>query len=460
MTEKAPARRANRTRPPPLGSPPPLQLPPLERHRLANGLDVLVATRRGLPLVDARLVVRAGAAADGPGQAGLAALTADLLEEGTASRTGVQIAEALDALGAELSVRAGWDDTTAALHVLRPRLAQAVELVADIVCGAAFLPGEVRRRRDERLAALLQERDEPAAVAAKAVAAVVYGADHPYGRPVRGWRRTVAALGREDLYRFHAVQYRPDHAFLVAVGDVDLTELVPLLERAFGAWPAGAPPAPPPPPVPAAAPDGVYLVSRPGAPQSEFRVARAGAARATPDYAGLLVVNSIFGGAFTSRLNLRLREEKGYTYGARSSFAFRAGAGPFVAGAAVFTDNTADAVADTLAVMRRMCEEPVPADELERTRRYLALGLPRRLETGAALAAQLAELHLYGLGAAELEDFAERVHAITPQDVLRLARQYLDPDGLTVVAVGDAAATAAPLEALGRGPVRPLQLED
>jgi len=440
-------------------APPVPTMPDLAQGRLSNGIEWLHVERPGLPLVDVLIVVRAGADLDSPVTAGLASLTAELLEEGTHARTGLEVAASIDHLGASLSIRPGWDETSIGLHTLAPRLSDGLLITADVLRNASFPDAEVSRLREERRASLLQERDEPTAIAARALAESIYGNAHPYGTAPRGTRASVATLDRHALATFHRVRYHPSSVFTVSVGEVPAQQMADQLERVLGDWTADATGQGPIPWV--AAPNGViiHLVDRPGAPQSEIRIGCAGPHRATPDYAQLVVLNTILGGAFTSRLNLKLREEKGFTYGARSHFAFRRGPGPFVAGTAVATPNTAEAVQDALREIARLRDEPVPATELERARNYLALGLPRRIETGSAMAAQLADLHLHGLDPAELVNFVTRVREVTSEDILETARTWLDPSAMSVVVVGDAAAARGPLETLRLGPVQPCVVE-
>lgn len=443
----------DRAVPPTVGPPPTVAPPEVERRRLANGLDVLVVRRPGLPIVDLRLVVRAGAAADIPERAGRASLVAEMLDEGTERYSALELAEALDRLGAELEIVAGWDASTLALHVLRPRLEPALELMAEVVARPTFPEDELRRVRDERLADLARQRQEPRYLAHETFSAVVYGPGHPYAATLSGTPESVQAIGREEVYAFYREHFRPGNAFLVAVGDVDATHLLPILERTLGAW-EPAPPAPVAPPGrPTARPTAVYLVDRPGAPQSEIQVGHAAVPRTTPDFFPLLVLNTVLGGAFTSRLNMALREERGYTYGAGSRFEFRLGPGPFAASSAVFTGVTDDALRIFVDEIRRIRDEVVPSGELDRARSYVALGLPRQLETTAQIARTIADIELYGLGDDYLARFVERIRAVTAEEVLRAARAHLDPEHMALVVVGDRERIEGPLRALEIGPV-------
>ena len=445
------------TTPPLPGAAPELSLPDPVRRTLDNGLDVILVEQHELPVVDVRLVVRAGAAVDAPADAGRATLLADLLDEGTTTRTTLQLADELEFLGAELTTDAGWDATYAHLHVLRPRLDEALELMADVVLHPTFPAEEVERKRAERLAALIQQRDEPRFLASNAFAAVLYGRAHPYGISSLGSNASIRALEREDLLRTYRAYFRPGNAFLVVAGDVTMSDLLPMLERHFGEWEDGDVALPPLPESPAPAATAVHVVDKPGAAQSEIRVGQVGVARSTPDYFPLLVMNTMLGGSFTSRLNMNLREEKGYTYGARSGFDHRMGAGPFTAAAAVETAVTDSAVIEFLREMRRIRDERVPDVELERAVNYIAYGLARRFETTNDIASNIADAELYGLGDDYFDRYVARVRAVTAEDVQRVAQTYLDPARWAIVIAGDRSAIEARLRGLGIGEVHAIE---
>lgn len=437
-----------------LGPLPEIRIPPARRERLSNGLAVLIVEKHALPVVDLRVVVRTGAAADTPAEAGRASLTAEMIDEGTERYDALGLAEAIDALGASLKTGVSWDATTLALHVLSPRLAPALDLMAEVLLRPTFPAAELERVRKERLADLLQQQDEPRSLAARAFAEELYGDLHPYGTSPSGTEASIGRFERDALVGFYRTHYHPANAFLVVVGDVDPSSLLPQLESAFGGWapaPVVAPALPPLPPVPEAA--RIRVVDKPGAPQSEIRVGQVGPARSTPDYFALVLMNTILGGSFTSRLNMALREERGYTYGAGSRFDFRLGPGPFLAASAVHTDVTDDAVSVFLEEIRRIRDERVLEGELERARNFLALGMPRTLETTEEIARRLAEIELFALGDDYLERWTERIRVVDASDVERVARRYLDPDRASVVVVGDRARVEEPLERLGVGAV-------
>jgi predicted Zn-dependent peptidase len=403
--------------------------------------------------VDGLLIMPAGAAADPPRLAGMGSLTAELLDAGTGTMSQARIAGILDTLGARVSEHAQWDYAAVSFQVLPDQLRETLAVVAAMVMDATFPEPDFERGRAERLAAILQNLEDPESLAGFAIARAVHGVDHIFGTPRWGSRETVERIDRDAIVRCHEARYRPAGATLVVVGDV--TEEAALHEAglAFGAWsPRDEDPGAALPAV-ERQPTTVRLVDRPGAPQSEVRIGTVGAARSSPDYFPLVVLNTILGGSFTSRLNTRLRERGGYTYGAYSAFSFRRDAGPFVAGAGVFADVTARAIAETLEEIERLRTEPVPADELERAKRYLTLGMARGFEANGSVASRIADAELHGLGDDWWALYASRIGAVDADAVREAAVRYLDPAMLSIVAVGDAERTRASLEALGIGPV-------
>ncbi|HKY60957.1 MAG TPA: pitrilysin family protein, partial [Gemmatimonadota bacterium] len=388
-----------------------------------------------------------------------AAMTAAMLDEGAAGRSALELADEVDVLGADLSTGAGEHTASVSLHVPVTRLEPALAVMADVVLRPDFPAAELDRQRIDRLTEILQWRDEPAAIAGVEFDRTLYGASHPYGVPNVGTAASLAAMTVGDLQAFHDRHYRPGGATLVVVGDVTGEAVLPLLERAFGGWQGSAQALPEEPPVEQVAERRILLVDKPGAEQSEIRIGRIGAARLTDDYFPLVVMNTILGGSFTSRLNQNLREDKGYSYGAFSGFAFRPWRGPFLAAAAVQTEVTAEALTEFVRELRRILER-VAEDELERARNYVALGFPSTFQTVAGTAGALGELALYDLPDDYFDRYIERVLAVTAEDVQRVAAEYLDPDRVAIVVVGDLERIEAPVRALGLGPVETLSVED
>ena len=430
-------------------------------YALSNGLPVLFVEKPGVPLAQVNLLVRTGSVDDGDLD-GLADVAADMMDEGAGDLSALELADAVDFLGISLGTGAGLHSLAVQLHTPLSKLDEALALMADVALRPTFPEADLERVRVSRVTALEQRRDEPRAVASVALARALYGDDHPYGRTGSGEPATVGAISRDDLVAFHERAVRPGNAALVAVGALDWAELQPRLEAAFGtaAWPAAeAVPGVTVADAPQVGPRSVTLVDKPGAAQSVVRIGRIGAARSTPDYYALDVLNTILGGSFTSRLNQNLRERNGSSYGARSSFDFRPAAGPFVAYADVQTDVTGPALAEFFNELRAI-GETVPADELAKARDYLALSFPSPFATVRGTAAMVGELWLQGLPLDTYAGYTAGVQAVTASDLERVARQYVDPERVTVVVVGDRAAVEADVRALDLGPVTTLTIED
>ncbi|HEY7878360.1 MAG TPA: pitrilysin family protein, partial [Gemmatimonadaceae bacterium] len=382
---------------PAAGPPRAYHFPVFERVTLDNGLGLIVSPVRKLPVVTALLVGDAGASAEPAGRDGVANVTARGLLEGTAERDGNALTEAFEHLGAGVFAGADWDVATVGLTMLRSRLADGLALFGEVMLAPSFPEREIARLRAERLADLLQMRTEPRGLADEMFARFVYDPLSRYARPEDGGPETVGALTRDDVWGFYQGRYRPGQSTLVLVGDVSVTEGVELAQRTLGAWRGTAERSTVPNDTPARATRAVHLVHKADAPQSELRVGHVGLPRAHPDYFRVLVMNSILGGLFSSRVNLNLREAHAYTYGAFSGFAWRRGAGPFVVSSAVRSDVTADAAREVLIEVERMRAEPVNADELSLATSYLGGVFPIKYETTDAIARALAALVAYGL---------------------------------------------------------------
>lgn len=450
----APAAAQFPTTAPVPGPAPALSPPAIETRSLGNGLQVSYVRMPELPVVSAALVIRgAGTTQDPASLPGLASFTAGMLDEGAAGKNALEIADALEMLGASLGVGAGYDATQANLYVLRKNFPAALGLFADVVLRPDFPENEVRRLRDERVVALQRGRDEAGIIANNAFQALVYGMNHPYGRFA-----TVEAtqgLTRDQVAAFHRSTYRPDRATLLLVGDVDPAVMHPLVERAFGGWRAAGTPVQTVAAgnAPAIATTTIYLVDKPGAAQSEIRIGHAGVARNTPDYFALQVLNTILGGSFTSRLNQNLRETHGWTYGAGSGFSMRGEAGPFTARSAIVTAKTDSALIEFFRELNRIRTDAVGPEELEKAKRYLALGFPSDLETTQAVSGQLSDLVTHGIDPSFFANYVGGVMAVRGADVQRVANQYVRPGNAVVVVVGDRAQIEAGIRAANLAPV-------
>ncbi|HYO47586.1 MAG TPA: pitrilysin family protein [Gemmatimonadota bacterium] len=449
----------DRSTPPELGPPPRLDLPDIQQFTLANGLPVLLMESHRVPVVEVVLVVQAGAADEPKGKEGLASMTAAMLDEGAGSRTALQVADAIDFLGATLATNAGHHSTVVTLHTPLSKLADALSIMVDVALRPTFPAEELERQRAERLTTLLQWRDEPSAIASVAFADALYGSGHPYGHPTMGSSVSVAGLAAEDLRAFYAARFKPGAATLVVAGDVTRASLEPLLAGGFGGWPTGTAS---PGELPAATQierREIWIVDKPGAEQSEIRIGRIGADRLTEDYHEIVVMNTILGGSFTSRLNQRLREERGYSYGAYSEFVFRPAPGPFVAQAAVQTVVTDSALAVFMREISGILER-VSESELQRAKNYAALGYPQNFETVASTVDAMTEIAMYDLPRDTFDRFIDEIMGVTSEDVERVARRYLDPDRVAIIVVGDRSAIEPGIRALNLGTVHVMTIAD
>jgi predicted Zn-dependent peptidase len=384
------------------------------------------------------LILKTGAAADPTERAGIASMTAALLDEGTRTRNALEISNQLAAIGARLGTGADWDLSGVQLLTLSRHLDRSLEIFADVITNPSFPESELKLQRDTRLTALLQRKDDANIIAGVVYASLLYSRNHPYGHSLIGDEASVRAISNEEIKRFYETYYRPNNAALVVVGDAQPDTLIPKLERAFSNWKRADVPEVSIPQPQARDKAAVYLVDKPGAAQSVIAIGQIGLPRSTPDYFPLLVMNTLLGGQFTSRVNMNLREEKGYTYGARTSFDYRRGAGPFAASAGVQTAVTKESVVEFLKELRGVRgERPVTPAELEFARQAIIRGFPRSFETPEQIASRLTDIVLYDLPDDYFNSYIARVRAVTLKDVERVANRYLDPSKMAILVVGD-----------------------
>ena len=450
----------DRSKAPVPGDPPALRLPPIQKRALSNGLPVWIVETHEVPVANLTLIVKAGAAADPAGKYGLASFTSAMLDEGAGSRGALELADAIEFLGASLSTGISMDASTVRMQTPVSKLDAALPLFADVVVRPTFPESELERMRQQRLTSLLQLRDNPSALATAAFARVLYGPRHRYGTGTTGNEATNGEMSVDDLTGFYSSYYQPNNAHLLVVGDVEAADVMARIERVLGSWTNGAAAAPPAlPAAPQHAARQIYLVDKPGAQQSQIRIGWIGVARSTADYHVLEVLNTILGGSFTSRLNQNLRERNGYAYGAGSAFDMRNQAGPFVASAGVQTDKTVESLREFFNELDGM-RQPIPADELARARNLQALGFPGSFETTAGIAGNLSELVIYGLPESTFSEYVPKVQAVTAADVARAAGAYLQTDKFAVVVVGDLATIEKPIRDANLGPVRVLTVAE
>jgi zinc protease len=461
MTAIDPLEAALGRRPVP-GTPRPFAFPAVERGRLSGGLPVHAVHLPGRFLVTASLSLPMGAIDEPLDRGGVTVLAARSLTEGTLRRDAIALVEEAERLGASLRAEAGWDATVVGIDVPAERLAAALALLAEVVREPAFPPREVERLRDQRLNDLLQAKADPGRRAEEEYLATIYDPATPYARPAGGTRSTVADLDAAAA----ATAYRSwpgfDRCALVVGGDLAGVDLPAILEPLLGDLAPAPGAVPPAPPAVTGRLDrpAIRIVHRPGSVQSELRVGHPGLPRRVADYHAVAVMSAILGGLFNSRLNMKLREEKGYTYGAGAGFDMRRFAGPFTARAAVNTDATAPALADLVAELYRMREAPPTDAELRAARDYLVGVFPLRFETPGPVVSAVGGLVTYELADDELDRYRPAVEAVTADDVLQAARAHLHVERLGVVVVGDADRVAADVEALGIGDLEVVRDEE
>ena len=437
-------------RPPP-GAPRPYHFPDFERTRLANGLTVWMVPIPGREMVSLQLLVDAGASSEPDAQAGIAALTAQLLVTGTQRMDAAAFAEATERLGIEVSSESSWDSARAGFSAIARHAEAGLALLAEMVRTPRMEEREFERLKSERLNDILQARADPGRLADEMYLRHVFADGVPYGRPAAGAPETVGALTVDDARAFHAGNWAPSGAHLIVAGAIQPSNVVRAAEAALGDWGGTAPGHRLVTPTPRGD-RRVVLVDRPGSVQSELRVGHVGIDRYHPDYFPATVMAALLGGVFGSRLNLRLREELGYTYGARCAFDTRRSAGPFTANAAVQTEVTVPAIRELLGQLDRIRDEEPGEDELREVRDYLVGVFPLRFETTAGVAGAIEPLAVYGLPDDWWQTYRERIESVTTADAHAAARDLIKPDRLLVLLTGDAERVRDELSEAAFGP--------
>lgn len=431
------------------GPNPTFALPPIEKTKLSNGLDVWIVRQSELPIVSMNLVLRSGGTLDPNDRSGLASMTANILNQGTKTRSANDISNQLQGIGASVNAGSGWDSTNVSMQSLTKNLDAALDIYADVIRNPVFPATEFESVRRRSLVGLMQRKSNPTAVADVVYNKVLYG-DQPYGRQLGGDEKSLKAMTRDDLVAFYNANYRPNNGTLIVVGDVDSKSLMPRLEKALGSWEAGKVAAAGVPSTAMKAKPGIYLVDKPGAAQSSVSIGQVGIDRTNPDFYAVQVMNSILGGGGSARLFMNLREDKGYTYGAYSRFTFRRGAGPFSASGEIQTGSTKESVIEFMKELNGIRGgRPVTAEELENNKQSIIRRFPSGFETVGAISNQLSNLVVFGLQDSYFNDFISNVNKVTVEDVNRVANKYLDPSKMAIVIVGDRKAVEPGLKELG-----------
>ncbi len=440
------------TRPVP-GSARPYDFPRFESVYLANGLEIVTASVKRLPLVSIRLVVNAGARLESTGLAGVATVTARALAEGTLNLGATALAEEFERLGGTLESEASWDASQAATTIMSGRFEPTFRLLSEVIREPAFSPREVERIRQERLSELMELESEPRGLAEERFNGMLFKKSSRFHLPEGGAADTVKSLTVDHCREWHRTRFLPSATTAIVCGDIDPEKVVAVIGSTLGSWEDSAVPEVTPDDSPACLEPGVRVIHRADAPQTELRVGHVGLPRSHPDYFAAVLMNAILGGVFNSRINLSLRERHGFTYGASSYFDWRRDAGAFTVSTAVATGVTAPAVNEIVTELLRMREAPPSQDELSLCASFLEGVFPIRFETTGAIASALASHHVLGLPADYFETYRSRIRAITVDDVWRVARDHLHTDRLQILAVGDSDVIAPALRALDAGPV-------
>jgi predicted Zn-dependent peptidase len=454
---------ADRSRLPEVGPDPAFTFPDIVGHTLPNGLHVRTIEHHSVPVITFVLQVDGGSGADPADKEGLAAVVADMVDEGTGSLSAIDVSDALARIGADYDADVNPDVTTFALTTLTQFAGRGASLLADMTTKPSLQESDFNRVCQLRLDRLKQLNDLPAAVAERAFLRLMY-AQHPYGHLAIGNDLALRSLSIADVAALHAATFRPSQATLIVSGAMSHDDLL-AAASVFGEWSDGTRTIDQGPPAAEIEPSDrpalrLAVVPRENAAQSELRIGHLSARRKTPDYPALLVMNALLGGQFVSRVNLKLREEKAYTYGARTGFDWRRGISPFVLSASVHTASTAEAVRDSMAEIAGLRDSRPPSDEeLTLAKASLTRGYPRNFETAQQVARSVAQLALYGLPDSYFSQFVPNVNAITRVDVTLAAVRYLDPEKLTTLIVGDHTVIADSLATLGLGEPSVLPVE-
>jgi len=438
----------DRTKPPVPGPMRAVHFPTIDERMLSNGLSVYIVEAHDQPIASVMCYFRTGSTNDPVELPGLASMTSGMLTKGTLSRSAMQIADEIDFVGGSLHSNASWDASTVSIGVLSKFLSTGLDLLEDVLLHPSFPVEELDRLKLQRLAALTQSKAEAGYLADNLFARLVFP-DHPYGSDANGTERSIAEISTEAVRQFYHTHYGPEQAFIIAAGDIDPATFIPELESRFGAWKPHTTAKQSYVTQPRVRGIRVALVERDQAVQSALRVGHLGIRRDNPDFIALHVLNMLFGGYFNSRINLNLREKHGFTYGARSQFDTRLMPGPFAVSTEVSTGVTLRAVEEILSELRRITVEMITEEELEMVKNYVIGSFPLQIETPQQIASRMATLILYGLPRNYYDTYRERVAALTREELLRVAREYLHPDDALVVVSGNVDAIRSGLEEIG-----------
>ena len=460
VTPTLSAQILERDKAPKVGKAPSLRVPSWTKTKLANGADLIVVEKHDLPLVALNIDFIGGASNYEPAdKLGVASFAAQMLSEGTKTRTADQLSDAQQMLGTSIFANVAGESGTIRFTSLRDKFAPALTLLADMLLNSTFPDSALERNRARTLVGLTQAKDQPNTIAFNVFSKVVFGDDHPYGRVVS--EKTVKAITRADVMSLANAYFRPGRAVITVTGDIDAKTARRVVEQALAAWPAGGErPTFAYGPVPAPKARTIYLIDKPKAAQSVFALGEPGPARSTPDYYALQVMNTLLGGMFQSRLNHDIREVKGYSYGVNSSFAYGRGPGAFRAGGGIVSAKSDSALLGFMSHFRGVQGEmPFTDDELKVGKESLVQSLPGRFSSVNGIAAAISSIYTQDLPETYFKDFAAKIDAVSRDDLVRVAKKYIDIDHMNLVIVGDRASIEGPLKATGIAPIQILDVE-
>lgn len=453
------AQQPDRSKPPQLPPPAKLNTKPVEKFELSNGLKVYMMEKHDVPLVQLNITVKAGYVNDPENKTGLANAALDMMDEGAAGKSALELADAIDYLGVRLTTGAGLHTSNISLHTPVAKLDDALKIMSDILLKPDFPQKELDRKKKNYLTTLMQWHDQPTAVASIAANQFLFGKQHPYGRPAIGTESSIKSFSPEDLKGFYNKYFKAGNAYVVAVGDIKKDALKAKLEAAFGKWQKGSVQEEKVNPAQDPSARIIYLIDKPGSPQSVITIGKMGAKRQTEDYYAITVMNTILGGSFSSRLNLNLREKHGYTYGASSRFSFRPVPGPFIASSSVQTEVTDSALIEFFREFKGI-SETVGKDELEGAKNYAALGYPGGFQSVSDIAAQIDEMVQYNLPAGYFNDYIPNILKVSADEVEKAAKKYIAPEQMAIIVVGDKAKIEDGIRKLNLGEIKNFTIDD
>ena len=450
----------DRTKQPAPGPTPVLRVPTWTKTQLANGATLIVSERHNLPLVNFAITFVGGSNQFEPAERrGVGAMTASMLSEGTKTKTGDQISDALQLLGTSVGAGVGGEEGSISFVSTSKNFEPTLAILADMMLNSTFPAEALERLRARTLVNLTQAKDQPTVVGSQVFARVLYGSGHPYGQ--RATETSVKTITRDDVVAFQKAYYQPGRAIITVVGDITPAQAKAAVEKGLAEWTKGGyKPSFDYPKLPELQPAKIYFVDKPGSAQSVVNIGLPGPPRNTPDYFALQVLNTILGGQFQSRLNANIREQKGYSYGVNSGFSYGKGPGAFRAGGSIFSDKTDAALIEFMKELKGIVgEKPITDEEIKTAKEALIQGLPQRFASVSAISGAITSLVVQGLPEDFYQTYAKNVSAVTKEDLLRVAKKYIDLNHLAIVIVGDRSSVEAPLKATNIAPITYIDIE-